>query len=140
MFAAAKRIIQCTCCAAAFFFFQSMAENIVFPPNSGIIDITKPPYSADNTGKTDVSAIFTKALADERGQPSWHARIVYLPNGTYMVRAAIKQKEAPYTVGPHLQGQSKAGTVIRLADGTWPLSSGQNYVLSTGNGVAQNFN
>jgi len=140
MFTTVKRLFLIAALAIAAFLRPSSAENIVFPPNCGIVDITKPPYSADNTGKTDVSAILTQALADERGQPSWHSRIVYLPNGTYMVRAAIKQKEPPFTVGPHLQGQSKAGTVIRLADGTWPAASGQNYVLSTGNGVAQCFN
>jgi hypothetical protein len=141
MITSIKRLISCVSLVSAIPFCPIFAENIVFPPNCGVVDITKPPYNADNTGKTDVSAILTQALTDERALTSWISKIVYLPNGTYLVRSTIRQKEPPFTVGPHLQGQSKAGTVIRLADSTWPVSSGTlQFVLSTGNGVAQCFN
>ena len=141
MITSIKRLISCVSLISAISFCPIFAENIVFPPNCGVVDITKPPYSADNTGKTDVAAILTLALTNERATASWLSKIVYLPNGTYLVRSTIRQKEPPFTVGPHLQGQSKAGTVIRLADSTWPTSSGTlQFVLSTGNGVAQCFN
>lgn len=35
-----------------------------YPPNSTVIDITKPPYNADNTGKTDCTEILRKVLDD----------------------------------------------------------------------------
>ena len=31
------------------------AENMVFPADTGVIDVTQPPYNADQTGKMDTS-------------------------------------------------------------------------------------
>jgi hypothetical protein len=119
---------------------QSNGENIVFPSGIGIIDVTKPPYNADNTGKTDVAAILTKALVDNRKVGTWVQYIVYLPNGTYLVKSKVAWSVPPYTVGPHLQGQSRKGTVIKLADSTYRSSTQASYVVQTGADVAQNFN
>ncbi len=106
----------------------------------GIIDITKPPYSADNNGKTDVSDILTRALR-ENNNSGWGNKIVYLPDGVYLVAKSVLQKEGGGNVGPCLQGQSRTGTIIRLKDSTWPSDDGKKkYVLKTGDGVAQNFN
>ncbi len=106
----------------------------------GVIDVTKPPYNADNTGKTDVSDILTRALR-ENNNSGWGNRIVYLPDGIYLVEKTVSQKESGGNVGPCLQGQSRKGTIIRLKDGTWPSDDGKKkYVLKTGDGVAQNFN
>jgi hypothetical protein len=113
-------------------FGTSAGENIVFPANCKVVDITKAPYNADNTGKTDVSSIINNALNTECCQSTWLSKWVYLPNGTYLVRSTLNWRVAP-SVGPFLQGQSKAGTVIRLADGTW-TSTGLNYVINTGLG------
>jgi len=119
---------------------RSQAENIVFPSGIGIIDVTKPPYNADNTGKTDVAAILTKALVDNRKVGTWVQYIVYLPNGTYLVKSKVAWSVPPYTVGPHLQGQSRKGTIIKLADSTYRSSTQACYVVQTGADVAQNFN
>jgi hypothetical protein len=116
------------------------AENIVFPAVSGVVDITKPPYSADKTGKTDCSAILTQALNDERTSGNWGCGIVYLPNGTYLVKGPVSWKMPPYTVGPHLCGQSRKGTVIRLADSTYRSTTQSGVVIQTGGNVAQCFN
>jgi hypothetical protein len=116
------------------------AENIVFPPVSGVVDITRPPYNADKTGKTDCSAILTTALTNERTQGNWGCGIVYLPNGTYLVKGPVSWKMPPFTVGPHMVGQSRKGTVIRLADSTYRSTTQAAYVIQTGGGVAQNFN
>ncbi len=101
-----------------------------------VIDITRPPYNADNTGKTDVSDILTRALIENRNCN----RIVYLPNGVYMVTKTVKQREDGGNIGPCLQGQSRKGTIIRLKDGTWPTADGKLHgVLKTGGGKPENF-
>jgi hypothetical protein len=115
------------------------AENIVFPNIPGVIDITKTPYNADKTGKTDCAAIFDLALTNERSQGYWGPRILYVPNGTYLVKHGISWKLPPGTIGPHLVGQSRKGAVIRLADSTFRSSTQANFVVQTGGDVAQNF-
>ncbi len=47
-----------------------------------VVNITQPPYNADNNGETDVTAIIQKALNDV-GQSG--GGVVYLPAGTYRV-------------------------------------------------------
>ncbi|RDV17216.1 hypothetical protein DXT99_01540 [Pontibacter diazotrophicus] len=48
-----------------------------------VLDVTKPPYNADNTGTLDVTAILQKAI-DDAGQRK-QGGVVYLPKGTYQV-------------------------------------------------------
>lgn len=118
-----------------------LAIEYVFPPGARVVDVTKPPYEADNSGATDVSDILTRALGDDnRDQDGWGCHIVYLPNGTYLVRNTVKWRFPPYTIGPHLVGQSKSGVVVKLAKGTWPEGTERKAVIQTGEGVAQNFN
>lgn len=50
--------------------------------NDNIVNVTLPPYNADNTGTTDVTAIVQKALNDV-GQAG--GGVVYLPAGTYKI-------------------------------------------------------
>jgi len=118
------------------------AIDYVFPPASGIIDVTKAPYNADNTGKTDVSAILTKAANDIIGVPGWGPSTMYLPNGTYLVKNTITWKVTSHGngCGPHLIGQSRKGTVIKLAKGTWPVGNELKGVIWTGAGDENNFN
>jgi hypothetical protein len=102
---------------------------------SQVIDITQAPYLADNTGHNDVSKIITKALTENRNTN----RIIYLPNGTYLVTDSITMREDGGNIGPSLQGQSRQGTIIRLRDGTWPRVDGAHSVLKTGAGKPENF-
>jgi len=52
----------------------------------GILDATKPPYSADNAGKSDVTSILQQAMIDARD-----AQLVcYLPAGTYKVSDTLE--------------------------------------------------
>lgn len=48
-----------------------------------VLDVTKPPYNADNTGKQDVTAILQKAIDDAGRQKQ--GGVAYLPKGTYKV-------------------------------------------------------
>ena len=92
------------------------AEDIVFPPDAGVVDVTKTPYFAKGDGKTDDTEAIQQALLDH---PAAN-KIIYLPDGTYLVSAALRwpghedsEKAQRATI---LQGQSRAGTVVRLAD------------------------
>lgn len=51
----------------------------------GILDVTRSPYGADPTGKTDVTASLQRALDDARDTQS----ICYLPPGDYLVSDTI---------------------------------------------------
>ncbi len=91
-------------------------EDVVFPADAGVVDVSRPPYSVPGDGKTDVTAALQKALDDH---PSSN-RIIYLPNGTYIISDTLR-----WPAGSHggvaqkrviLQGQSRDGTVIRLKD------------------------
>ena len=94
----------------------SGAENLVFPPDAGVIDVTKPPYGAKGDGQTDDTQAIQQALNDHPNQGA----IIYLPHGTYRIAATLKWPhgsrggmEEKNTI---LQGQSRDGTIIRLKD------------------------
>ena len=89
------------------------AENIVFPADAGVVDITRPPYGAKGDGKTDDTAALQKA-SDENKQKM---RMLYFPNGTYLVSQKLSYgtnlEQAKCLV---LQGQSEKGTILKLKD------------------------
>jgi len=105
----------------------AVEEVITFPDDAGVIDVTKAPYNAKPDGVTDCSDAIQKAL-DDHGANN---RIIYLPNGTYLVTSTIewppsrrlKDTEHKYkgdwgdawkmTI---LQGQSRSKTIIKLKD------------------------
>ena len=86
------------------------AENIVFPVNAGIIDVTAAPYNAQGDGKTDDTRAIQQALRDYADQGA----IIYLPNGTYRISKTLRWGTNQKLTT--LQGQSRAGTILRLPD------------------------
>jgi hypothetical protein len=92
------------------------AENIIFPPDSGIIDVTAAPYNAKGDGATDDTKAIQAALND---YPNAGA-IIYLPNGTYLISTTLRWPQGRAGGAEYkntiLQGQSRAGTIIRLKD------------------------
>ncbi len=97
-----------------------LAENIVFPDSAEVIDVTKPPYGAIGDGTTDATAAIQQALdSDPAGN-----RIIYLPNGTYLVSKQLRWPPSTQTDSKSgkshkrtiLQGQSRDGAIIQLSD------------------------
>ncbi|MDQ3812920.1 MAG: glycoside hydrolase family 55 protein, partial [Armatimonadota bacterium] len=94
----------------------ALAEDIVFPADSGVIDVTNAPYNAKGDGKTDDTAAIQQALAQF---PNAN-KIIYLSNGTYLISDMLKWPAGANAANAYkrttLQGQSRAGTIIRLKD------------------------
>ena len=134
--------LMAVCLLVGIFGFSASAIEYTFPAGANVVDITKTPYYADRTGKTDVSAILSKAANDIINASGWGPGILYLPNGTYLVKNtfAWRCNASANGIGPHVVGQSRKGTVIKLAKGTWPLGTEQKAVIQTGAGDENNFN
>lgn len=91
-------------------FGQLPGQSIVFPPDAGIIDVSKAPYFATPDDATDDTEAIQTAFNDH---PSGN-RIIYFPKGTYLIS---KPLHFPYPFKRTiLQGESEAQTVIRLQD------------------------
>lgn len=102
------------------------AEDVRFPDDAGVIDVTKAPYNAVPDGKTDCTDAIQKALDDYAAKN----RIIYLPNGTYLVSHTLEwgpskrlnpKVDAKWAMYNRyrltiLQGQSRDKTIIKLVD------------------------
>jgi hypothetical protein len=119
----------------------AQGENVVFPEDAAVVDVTRAPYSAKGDGQTDDTLAIQRALDDH---PSGNA-IIYLRNGTYLVSDTLR-----WPAGAHggvwmkrtiLQGQSQEGTVIRLTDdaAAYQNPAETKAVLYTGGPPAQRF-
>ena len=104
--------------------FRTAAEDILFPPDSGVVDVTRSPYFAKGDGVADDTAAIQQALL-ENGASN---RVVFLPNGVYRITdtllwpgGADEESRQKNTI---LQGQSRTGTVVRLADSSPGFSDG----------------
>jgi len=100
------------------------AENIVFPPEAGVINI-KEAYGLEGDGVTDDTDALQKAIFEYKGRN----KILYFPNGTYLVsRMLFVGGDKTASVEPlpsakhsrdrfmNFQGQSEAGVVFKLKD------------------------
>lgn len=94
-------ILACTVLGAA-------ERSVVFPACAGAVDARA--HGAKGDGRSDDSAALNKALAAAAGG------VVWLPDGTYLVKNRIEWPEAARFKPLTLQGQSATGTIIRLAD------------------------
>lgn len=114
------------------------SENIVYPADAGVLDVTKSPYFARADGVHDDTSAIQKALDDATEKSA----IVYLPNGIYQISDTLRwggaEGQQRFTV---LQGQSRRGTVIRLRDACpgFDLSRRPKPLVYTGHAPAQRF-
>lgn len=92
------------------------AENIVFPADARVVDVTQPPYNARGDGVTDDTEAIQKALNDHPNQ----GVIIYVPNGHYRVSATLRWPHGQQGGGEEknttLQGQSECGSILLLPD------------------------
>ncbi|MBD3419531.1 MAG: hypothetical protein GF398_05365 [Chitinivibrionales bacterium] len=113
----------------------TVRADISYPAGSGVVNITKHPYSADNSGSRDVTSIIQRAL-DENTDAN---RIIYFPAGTYLVSNTLKWGEEQKRTT--IEGQTKAKTVIRLKDNADGYQDVHNRkaMIWTGDAPAQRF-
>lgn len=102
---------------------RSFSIEMLFPPDSGIVDITQAPYYADpaDNDSDDTNAI-RQALSDHAGE----GKIIYLPNGVYNVSEQIEfpqGKPGWKWSGNRLQGQSTDSTILKLRDNVTEFSN-----------------
>lgn len=96
----------------------AQSENIVFPANSGIVDMSKPPYNLTGDGVTDVTATIQGVLSTFAAIGSGGQKILYFPNGTYILSNTLSWSQGSINNSwfgfLNFQGQSQAGTVFKL--------------------------
>ncbi len=99
--------------AVAAFGGLAAGEDIVFPDDAGVVSVKQ--FGAVGDGKADDTAAIQKAVDTVKGIPD----TLYFPNGTYLISDGVgifggkaHSRDRFLT----WQGQSEAGTVIRLKD------------------------
>jgi Pectate lyase superfamily protein len=119
---------------------QGNTENIIFPNDGGVINVKNAPYFAKGDGITDDTAAIQRALSDFPNQN----KIIYLPNGVYLVSDQLKWpdgRDGNSYKRTILQGQSTDKTTIKLKDKAKGFTnvSKAKAVIWTGNRPAQRF-
>ena len=105
--------------ALALLLLAAPAWGEALPQDGGIVDVRD--FGARGNGTDDDTAALLAAIAasgGDTGRSFWHDRIVYLPDGTYRVSGTLLKRYANggFASGLMLMGQSRDGTIIRLAD------------------------
>ena len=83
---------------------------------TGILDVTAPPYSADNTGSVDVSAAFQAAIDFAR----LNGTVVFLPLGVYRITQQVNISMATRSAGVVIEGQVPTTTIVTGSAPTSP--------------------
>lgn len=105
--------------------------NAIFPSGL-VVNITQAPFNAVGDGVTDDTAAFKAAVEwssvnTVRGTGGDITGVLYVPDGTYLVSdsiiAGITEAETGYI---NIQGQSRDGTIIKLAGGASGFGSAAN--------------
>lgn len=113
------------CCLIALplvaFIAPAGAENIVFPADAGVLNVKN--YGATGNGATDDSDAIQAAIDAAVGM--YRRRTVYFPDGTYLVTKTLvndQYVDGKDPAGLILQGQSRAGVVLKLKNNQTPFN------------------
>jgi hypothetical protein len=89
---------------------------IIYPGDSGMIDVTKSPYTADPTGVNDSTATIQAAVQASTGFAP--TRTLYFPAGTYKISSTINCIKAAGTADDRMsfQGAGQGLTILKLTD------------------------
>lgn len=90
------------------------AERIVYPEAAGAVNVREK-YGAKGDGVTDDTTAIQKAIDENKGKN----RVLYFPDGVYVLSGGVgifggKAHSSDRFL--HYQGQSEAGTVLKLRD------------------------
>ena len=115
-------------CLSSALFLPTRAGELVFPDDVFrpyyFVDVTKAPYSIDNTGQEDVTGKIRAAIQDiwHGGFPALRVKTLYFPNGTYRISGTlddIAKDKTGKMVAVHRfvwMGQSRDKTIFKLDD------------------------
>lgn len=103
----------------------AIAQEVKFPDNIGVIDVTAEPWNFDNTGVQDITASFQQLVNETiprkfiTSPEGYWPYIIYFPNGTYrltnsVVGAVLNNGTA--LGGFVIQGESRDGVILQLDD------------------------
>jgi len=98
---------------------QSYAQEETPYPSDAVINVTSniTPYNLDNSGMTDVTDDLNNLIADIYANGGH--QVLYFPNGIYKISGEIKWYNVlSWAGGITFTGESRAGTIIKLADNT----------------------
>ncbi|MDJ0708711.1 MAG: glycosyl hydrolase family 28-related protein [Leptolyngbyaceae cyanobacterium MO_188.B28] len=95
-------------------------ENIVFPSGADVVNVKEAPYFAKGDGVTDDTTALQNAISENR------LKQIYIPNGTYLVSDTVDISEGSNIINKRffIQGQSQAGTILKLKDNTSRFGGG----------------
>lgn len=99
-----------------------------FPVDSGIVDVTQPPYSAAGDGVTDDTLALQKAFDDFQAS----RRPIYFPPGTYLVSNSLRFKPGVFFGDNNVWGAGAEQTTIKLADRVFNDPENPQPVISFG--------
>jgi Pectate lyase superfamily protein len=130
-------ILVCVAASAA----ATRAHALTYPADSGVIDLTLPPYSATPNDDTDDTQAINRALEDHANGN----RVLFLPPGTYRVSDTLRWGQGDK--GGHeqkrttLEGAGQDKTVLQLVDAAPGFTdpAAPKSVIWTGQKPAQRF-
>ena len=114
------------------FAFAATTATAPFPANPAVVDVTRPPFNAKGDGKTDDTEALQSAMNESVGRN----RLLYLPEGTYLVSRTLtwpkRWKDRDNWGFTWLRGQGRERTVLRLRDGCFTNTAKPQAILWCG--------
>ena len=106
---------------------------VAWPPDCGLVDVTKAPYFAKGNGQADDTVAIQRAIDDYTGKRN----PIDLPPGTYLVSDTLRWPEndrnGQHVWGfTHVQGRGPGKTTIRLKDGAFADPARPRAVMTAG--------